>query len=285
MPKKGTLKFDEINYWSEIKIEIIRKYAAAFSRIIAAQAAKGIRLKHVYIDGFSGAGEHFSKTSGGMVPGTPQVVLSVKPPFTEYHFIDLEERKTDHLRTKVGERPDVFIYTGDCNEVLTTRIFPNVRYEQLKRGLCLLDPYGLHLDWEVVKMAGETKAVEIFLNFPVADINRNVIWHNPERVSADEIERMNAFWGDESWRRVAYTSIPTLFGDTVEMKTSDNRMIAEAYRKRLKEVAGFKYVPEPIPMRNSKNAVVYYLFFASPKAVGEKIVKEIFDRYRNRGGR
>ena len=57
------------------------------------------------------------------------------------------------------------------------------------------------------------------------------------------------------------------------------------YRKRLKEVAGFKYVPEPIPMRNSKNAVVYYLFFASSNSTGEKIVKEIFDRYRNRGGR
>jgi three-Cys-motif partner protein len=69
------------------------------------------------------------------------------------------------------------------------------------------------------------------------------------------------------------------------MKTADNRMIADAYRKRLKEVAGFRYVPEPIPMRNSKNAVVYYLFFASSNSTGEKIVKEIFDRYRNRGGR
>lgn len=283
MAKKGTLRFDEINYWSEIKIEIVRKYAAAFSAIITAQGAKGIPLMHVYIDGFSGAGEHLSKTTGEMVPGTPQVVLSVEPPFKEYHLIDLDERKTDHLRTIVGERPNVFIYTEDCSEVLTTRIFPNVRFEQYKRGLCLLDPYGLHLDWDVVRMAGETKAVEIFLNFPVADMNRNVFWQNPEGVDPDDIARMTAFWGDDSWRKIAYTSIPTLFGDAVEMKTADNRTIAEAYRKRLKEVAGFKYVPEPIPMRNSKNAVVYYLFFASPNATGAKIVGEIFERYRNYG--
>ncbi|MBF8259755.1 MAG: hypothetical protein HW377_2129, partial [Actinobacteria bacterium] len=96
-----------------------------------------------------------------MVPGTPLVVLSVTPPFTEYHLIELDERKTDYLRAIVGKRPDVFIYTEDCNEVLTKRILPNVRYEQYKRGLCLLDPYGLHLDWEVVRMAGETKAVEL----------------------------------------------------------------------------------------------------------------------------
>jgi three-Cys-motif partner protein len=285
MVKKGILKFDEINYWSEIKIEIVRKYAAAFSAIITAQTAKGIPLKHVYIDGFSGAGEHISKATGEMVPGTPLVVLSVTPPFTEYHLIDLDERKTDHLRAVVGNRPDISIYTGDCNEVLTKRILPNVLFEQYKRGLCLLDPYGLHLDWDVVRMAGGTKAVEIFLNFPVTDMNRNVFWQNPEGVAPDDVERMTAFWGDDSWRRITYTSMPTLFGDAVEMKTADNQMIAEAYRKRLKEIAGFEYVPEPIPMRNSKNAVVYYLFFASPNKTGAKIVEEIFDRYRNYGVR
>ena len=116
-------------------------------------------------------------------------------------------------------------------------------------------------------------------------MNRNVFWQNPEGVDPDDIARMTAFWGDDSWRKIAYTPIPTLFGGPVDMKTADNRTIADAYRRRLKEVAGFKYVPEPIPMRNSKNAVVYYLFFASPKAVGEKIVKEIFDRYRNYGVR
>ena len=285
MGKKGTLRFDEINYWSEVKIEIIRKYAAAFSAIIAAQTAKGIPLKHLYIDGFSGAGEHRLKSTGEMVPGSPLAVLSVKPPFMEYHLIDLDERKTDHLRVTIGERPDVFIYTEDCNEVLTKRILPNVCYEQYKRGLCLLDPYGLHLDWDVVRIAGATKAVEIFLNFPVSDMNRNVFWQNPKGVDPDDVERMNAFWGDDSWRRVTYTSIPALFGDAVEMKTADNRMIADAYRKRLMEVAGFKYVPEPIPMRNSNNADVYYLFFASPNATGAKIVGEIFEQYRNYGVR
>lgn len=37
-------------------------------------------------------------------------------------------------------------------------------------------------------------------------------------------------------------------------------------------------------MRNSKGAIVYYLFFASPNEKGGKIVREIFDRYRGKGG-
>jgi hypothetical protein len=38
-------------------------------------------------------------------------------------------------------------------------------------------------------------------------------------------------------------------------------------------------------MRNSKGAVVYYLYFASPNAIGSDIVTQIFDKYRDLGAR
>jgi hypothetical protein len=46
----------------------------------------------------------------------------------------------------------------------------------------------------------------------------------------------------------------------------------QAWRFRLKRrrspaLASF---PVPLPMRNSRNSIVYYLFFASPKAVAKK---------------
>ena len=43
------LKFDEIGYWSEIKLDIVKGYASAYSRILAAQTKPA--LHHVYIDG------------------------------------------------------------------------------------------------------------------------------------------------------------------------------------------------------------------------------------------
>jgi hypothetical protein len=49
---------------------------------------------------------------------------------------------------------------------------------------------------------------------------------------------------------------------------------------RLKNVAGFSYVPDPLPMKNSNNAVVYHLFLASQKAVAEKIIGGIFAKYK-----
>lgn len=268
-------EFDEIGYWSEIKLEIVRDYAAAYSRILHSK-----NLPHIYVDAFAGAGQHLSRKTGEFVPGSPLNALNVQPPFREFHFIDLNAAKIDHLQQLTEGRPNVHFYPADCNEVLIRQIFPTLSYESYRRALCLLDPYGLHLQWEVMFQAGQLKTVDMFLNFPVMDINRNALWRNPDRVSQEQRSRMTAFWGDDSWRQVAYEQTQGLFG-TMEEKVS-NAEFAQAFRARLLKVAGFKRVPEPLPMRN-RSAVVYYLFFASQVDVAEKIVTDIFDKYRDRG--
>jgi three-Cys-motif partner protein len=268
--------FDTIGYWSELKLEIVRKYAAAYSRILAAQR----RFDHLYVDAFAGGGEHLSRATGEMVPGSPLNALLVTPPFREYHLIDLDAAKVAQLRERIGDRPDVFVYEGDCNDVLLRDVFPRLRYEDFHRGLVLLDPYGLHLAWDVIAAAGALRTVDLFLNFPVADINRNVLWRDPDSADPADIARMTRFWGDESWRRVAYSTSGNLFG--WEEKT-DNETVAEAFRARLRDVAGFRNVPAPLPMRNSRNVVVYYLMFASQNDTANHIVEDIFRPYRARG--
>jgi three-Cys-motif partner protein len=279
MSQRRKLKLDEIGYWSEIKLDIIRDYAKAYSTILAAQERPP--LYHVYIDAFAGAGVHLSKTREGEIPGSPQIAVATEPPFREYHFIDLDGTKVQNLRSLFQGRSNVRIYEGDCNRIMLEQVFPQVRYEDYRRGLCLLDPYGLHLDWEIIRGAGQMKAFDVFLNFPIMDMNMNVFWKNPEGVVEADISRMNAFWGDDSWRKVAYREEQTLFGP-VEEKNA-NETIAEAFRERLRKVAGFSNVPPPIPMRNTTGATVYYLYFASQKPVAQNIVNHIFDKYRNRG--
>lgn len=68
----------------------------------------------------------------------------------------------------------------------------------------------------------------------------------------------------------------------MEEKEAGNEAILAAYCKRLKEVAGFKYVPKPLPMYNSLDRIIYYLVFASQNSTGSKIAEHIFDKYRNR---
>ena len=83
-------------------------------------------------------------------------------------------------------------------------LLPTIQYEKFNRALCVLDPYGLHLDWEIIELAGKSRAVDMFLNFPVMDMNRNAIWRNPDKAPAGGLDRINKFWGDDSWRNAAY---------------------------------------------------------------------------------
>lgn len=283
MGRKPAVKFDEIGYWSEIKLDIIKKYAEAYSTIFNAERQRGHKLHHLYIDAFSGAGIHISKTTREPIQGSPLNILQVHPPFREYHFIDLDSKKLNVLKKAVGDRSDVHFYEGDCNSILLSDLLPKVKYENYRRALCLLDPYGLHLDWKVIQKAGEMGTLDMFLNFPIADMNRNVLWRDPEAkgIRDSDIQRMNSFWPDDeqSWRKIAYTTDQDLFGFP---RKEENETIALAFCDRLKKKAGFKYVPKPLPMRNSRGAVVYYLIFASHKPVAHEIVEQIFTKYRNR---
>jgi len=272
------VKLDEIGYWSEVKLDIVKEYASVYSRIMNNQPfSKG----HYYIDAFAGAGIHLSKSSKELILGSPANALNITPPFNGYHFIDLDGNKTKLLEELSRGNPNVSIYTGDCNKVLLDEIFPAIKYEHYTRALRLLDPYGLHLNWKVMLTAGQSKAIEIFLNFPLMDMNMNILWNNPGKVDAKQIERMNAFWGDDSWRQISYKTQRGLF-ENYETKTSHEPLIT-AFCERLNKIAGFAYVPKPIPMRNTKGGIVYYLFFASPNKTGHKIVKDIFDKYRDKG--
>jgi three-Cys-motif partner protein len=267
-----TLEYDEVGEWSELKLEILRKYCDAYSPILTKK-----NLHHSYIDGFAGAGHHLSRRTGDLIPGSPINALDIVPPFREYHFIDLDDTRTGELRRLSQGRPNVYVYDGDCNDILLSQVFPKIRYKEYRRALCVLDPYHLQLKWDVLQAAAREKTIEVFLNFPILDMNRNV-FH--DGASPDKCRKMTAFWGDESWKKVAFSTKWNLFGEP-EKQTND--AIVEAFRIRLRDVAGFQFVPKPVPMRNSKNSTVYYLFFAAHQQTANKIMSDIFDGYRRKG--
>ncbi len=268
-------EIDRIGKWSEVKLEIIREYLPPYSKLVT-----DYNFYHLYIDGFAGYGLHESKATGKVIPGSPMIALNVEPPFRQYHFIDLNPAKISNLRALAKDRDNVFVHEGDCNEVLL-KLLPEARFDRRRRALCLLDPYGIDLAWNVVAAAGAMKSVELFINFMVMDMNMNVLLNEPDKARPDQIERMNRFWGDESWREAVHMRQGNLFGDDHAVKLSDsNRRITEAYRRRLMDVAGFQFVPEPLPFANSLGHTIYYLFFASPNKTGDKIVTSIFEKYR-----
>ena len=194
---------DEVGFWSEIKHEIIQEYATAYTIILKRHP----RLWYGYIDAFAGPGESISEATGTVIRGSPLVALDIRPQFQEYHLIELDPQKADHLRSLVADRSNVFVHQGDCNDILLHRVFPHFRYEDFRRALCFLDPYKLQINWDVIQKAGRMRSVEISLNFPIMDINRNVLRKNLHKVDPRDSDRMTVFWGDTSWRQIAYSNV------------------------------------------------------------------------------
>jgi three-Cys-motif partner protein len=272
------MKLDKIGIWSEIKLDIIKEYASAFTTIMKSEAwCKG----YIYIDAFAGPGVHISRRTGEFIPGSPLNVLEIDHPFTEYHYIDIDKEKAEILNRLTGDRTDVNIYQGDCNEILTEKILPSLSYKSYKRALCILDPYGLHLHWETIVAAAKLRTTEIFLNFPLMDMNRNVLHKDLLDASPEQIERMNRFCGSEEWQKILYREQKDLFGEIYKMKIGGNIELGNWFRReRLQKNAGFKFVPEPVLMRNSRGGPLFLLFFATYNETGEKIVSDIFKKYR-----
>jgi three-Cys-motif partner protein len=134
----------------------LEKYGSAYTGVFANQRG----LKKFYIDAFSGAGVHISKRSGGQIDGSPARALKTSPTFDGFFFIDMDAQKTAHLRALCAGRSDVHIETDDASKYLTQTLLPMIKYEDYKRALCLFDPYGLHLEWRAMEMAGQSRAID-----------------------------------------------------------------------------------------------------------------------------
>ena len=276
-------QYDIVDYWTEVKLKIVKEYLSAYTTIMSAQ--KNPSFEYVYVDGFSGPGVCISKASGEYIQGSPLNALNTRPPFHEYYFIDIDGGRASELRAYCEGLDNVHVRKGDCNEVLLEEVFPLLRFKDFRRGLCLLDPYKIVVRWELVECAGKMGSIELFMNFPTMDINRNPLRQDPDKITKSSAERMTGFWGDESWREEFYSEKdpPLPLFDAEEQREASNLQVVNAYRARLRDIAGFKYVSEGIPMRNRKNSIVYYFLFASQKPDAKNIVMDIFNKYKDRG--
>jgi three-Cys-motif partner protein len=268
---------DRLNPWSKVKHEIIEKYLGAYTTILKSQ--RWVR-RYVYVDAFAGAGVAIDAESEALIAAGALKALEVQPPFSEYHFIDTNRRKLALLERLVNGRPEAHIHPGNYRDILPQILAERCRYKDFARGLCILDPYGLSVDYPLLQDIAASNAVEIFFNFMLLGANRNVLWNrDPATLSPKRRALMTRVWGHDRWPQELYERQQDLFGE-VSVKVGNDRVI-DAYRQRLR-AAGFKHVPEPIAMRNRRNAPLYYLFFCSQNETAAKIASEVMARHRTR---
>ena len=104
------------------------------------------------------------------------------PPFDGFYFIDMDPTKRPTCKSCARGTETLKFTRGIPTRIWRRGFCRRSNFANFNRALCLLDPYGLQIDWEVLRLAGQSKAVDMFLNFPVMDMNRNAIWRNPGKV-------------------------------------------------------------------------------------------------------
>jgi three-Cys-motif partner protein len=267
--------------WSQDKLDLLGKYLAAYSRIMQGQkkGGKSWLREYSYIDAFANQGYYVDWLSLTTVRGSPLVALDCEPPFDRYWFIERSParmgRLKEHTSLAAAERK-IEYRMADANDVLACEIARQITYERYERGFVFLDPYGLNVRWDTMRALAETRALDVFVNFPIMGINRILDRGRlPDEATLRLIEEV---MGDADWVLDMYSSQPDLFGEEVASRPKLNaEELAAVYAHKLGALFG--RCSNPVLMRNSTNSPLYALFLASRNPTAVKITNDIFKSF------
>jgi three-Cys-motif partner protein len=263
---------DQIGEWSVKKHDMVAYYAEVFASITHRQFTIS------YIDGYANRGVSRLRGTNEVVLGSARRVLAIRPQFNRYIFVEQDQTRAADLAQSVVGRSDVDVIVGDANDIVPA-VIAKVRYSAKERALCFLDPYNLEgLKWPTISAAGKNPAVDAIVHFPTMAANRTVLFRDRSRATLSSQARMDEYWGDGSWRNVAYSAEGFLPGLGLERKLHWVPLL-KAFQERLVAVAGFRFVSEPFPMKRPDGALIYHLLFASHDKAATRIMRPMEKRF------
>ena len=269
--------------WTEEKLSRLRKYLSAYTTIFKGNPMAA-KLTTNYVDAFAGTGYRGSPKSleSTLLPlmdedarnfqkGSAQIALETNPSFHRYLFVDTNinhVRELEKLRNQFPAKADrIEIIQEEANSFLQ-RWCVETNWRQ-NRAVVFLDPYGMEVEWPTIKAIATTKAIDLWILFPLGQaVNRLLTRkHPPKDAWADRITKC---FGTEKWRKAFYQPQrqSDLFNATNRLeKEADFESIGGFFVKRLETV--FEMVAQnPLPLRNSRNIPIYLLCFAASNPKG-----------------
>lgn len=283
-------KFGNIDSWTKSKLEKVEKYLDAYLIALKKQ-----RFSLEYIDAFAGSGFVSRKVSMAreslfddgtvslkdFIDGSARIALQTSPAFDRYVFIEKHRKRFDELQQLKVEFPSlahsIETIRGDANaEVQKLCSSDWIRHN--RRGVMFLDPYGTQVSWDTITAIANTRAIDLFILFPIGTVNRLLNWDG--RIIPARKERLDRMFGEDKWFQKLYSPVETntLFSSetvTTYSKSIDPfNLISRYFVDRLKTV--FAEVAEnPLIMRNSTNSPIFLLGFAAGNPRGAPIAVKI----------
>jgi|ERR1700685_291519 three-Cys-motif partner protein len=284
--------------WTQQKLEILSEYLRAY-RLIFHKNPRARFFETSYVDAFAGTGEIPRRKLQGFFKDDPDMLkaeeefrkgsvkraLEVEPPFHHYVFIEKDAGKCKELEALKKEftNCDITIINEDANAALLNWCAElDTRKE---RAVVFLDPFGASVEWKVIAAIADTKAVDLWILFPYAAINRMLVSEGmPPKAWADRLTRI---FGTDQWAKDFYStsSWKSLIDPEKRVertyKTADQEQITEFFMKRLK--GKFAAVAKPGFLYNSKG-LLFVLMFAAGNQKGAEAGVRIANHLMKRLG-
>lgn len=244
--------------WAHEKLYYLERYLDIFS----VGMHQKWRDKLYYVDLFAGPGSCLIPETGEEFDGSPLIALKFH--FAKYYFFESDSACFEALETRIRTRaPEKFrnveLIQGDCNKKIN-----QIKPMTGALGLAFVDPTGiLPIAFETIRKLAANRRIDVIINFHESmGIRMNIHQYSKKEQSA-----LKQFLGsDRSIRqfRTAPSSIDQVC-----------REITNEYRDNLRGL-GYQVVDgDQIPIKAEKNALLYYLLFASKDPRGNDFWRKI----------
>jgi three-Cys-motif partner protein len=246
---------------TKAKHEILQRYLSAWFPILGSKIPR-----IVYIDGFCGPGRYL-----GGEEGSPIIALkeAMKQPVlahseVNFLFIDHREDRIHHLESEIsslGIRNNFHTYCRFNEfENTLTEILNELQRDghRLAPTFAFIDPFGFKgAPFELTRRLLEYPGTEVFINIMIDYVNRFAL--HPSAIDRQHIKDL-----------LGASDI-----EIDQVVNSPDRILAfrQLYQDKLRRHAKFVRYFE---MRDHRDKVIYYLFFASNHHLGHAKMKEAF---------
>ncbi len=188
--------------------------------------------------------------------GSARNALEVEPSFQQYIFIERSAARVQELEKLRDEFPSkakrVQVVNEDAGSFLR-RWCSTVDWHS-HRAVVFLDPYGMQVEWSLIEVIANTKAIDLWILFPLASAVNRLLTRN-EPPPSQWAQALTRTFGTDEWQNSFYTRKVelTLFGEQeIESKDTDFEAIGQFFVNRLKTVFA-RVADNPLPLRNSRN--------------------------------
>ncbi len=273
-PKKGKINkilhddYPDFFFWNyeeqtKVKHKVLYEYLKVwFTKL-------GVGGQNInYYDGFSGCGAYYDYNNYEIGWGSPIIAHKAaidtnRSLNCKFYFNEYENENIKNLKEVINYNKILTINNIYSQDTFNNNI--NNFLDKLEKNpvptFFMIDPYGIDVNFEVIKRIMQIPKTEVLLNFMYNFFNRFI-------TNSQNEDAINKFYGNTNWQEFRkYNG---------QLKESS---LVNLYREQLKEFS--KYVYQYRLSFSEQNKTYYYLFHMTQNINGCLLMKRAFSKINN----